>query len=69
MSLVASRMGSIRDEFGGQALAAFACARSANEDIYMLQKMARTAFKTNNVDNCARVWHGPSVAGLAQTLG
>ena len=69
LSLVASRMGSIRDEFGGQALAAFACARSANEDIYMLQKMARTAFKTNNVDNCARVCHGPSVAGLAQTLG
>ncbi|WP_302718480.1 formate dehydrogenase subunit alpha [uncultured Senegalimassilia sp.] len=69
LDLVASRMGALRDQFGGQALAAFACARSANEDIYMLQKMARTAFKTNNVDNCARVCHGPSVAGLAQTLG
>lgn len=69
LDLVASRLGAIRDEFGGQAIAAFACARSANEDIYMLQKMARCAFKTNNVDNCARVCHGPSVAGLAQTLG
>ena len=69
LDLVASKMGAIRDEFGGQALAAFACARSANEDIYMLQKMARTVFKTNNIDNCARVCHGPSVAGLAQTLG
>ena len=69
LDLVASKMGALRDEFGGQALAAFACARSANEDIYMLQKMARTVFKTNNVDNCARVCHGPSVAGLAQTLG
>ena len=69
LDLVASHMGALRDQFGGQALAAFACARSANEDIYMLQKMARTAFKTNNVDNCARVCHGPSVAGLAQTLG
>ena len=69
LSLVASKMGALRDEFGGQSLAAFACARSANEDIYMLQKMARTAFKTNNIDNCARVCHGPSVAGLAQTLG
>lgn len=69
LSLVASKMGALRDEFGGQALAAFACARSANEDIYMLQKMARTVFKTNNIDNCARVCHGPSVAGLAQTLG
>lgn len=69
LDLIAEKMGAIRDEFGGQALAAFACARSANEDIYMLQKMARCAFKTNNVDNCARVCHGPSVAGLAQTLG
>ena len=69
LDLVAKKMGALRDEFGGQSLAAFACARSANEDIYMLQKMARTAFKTNNVDNCARVCHGPSVAGLARTLG
>lgn len=69
LNLVAAKMGALRDEFGGQALAAFACARSANEDIYMLQKMARTVFKTNNIDNCARVCHGPSVAGLAQTLG
>ena len=69
LDLVAAKMGALRDEFGGQALAAFACARSANEDIYMLQKMARTVFKTNNIDNCARVCHGPSVAGLAQTLG
>ena len=69
LDLIASRLGELRDEFGGQSLAAFACARSANEDIYMLQKMARCAFKTNNVDNCARVCHGPSVAGLAQTLG
>lgn len=69
LDLVAKRFSEIRDTFGGQALAAFACARSSNEDIYMLQKMARTAFRTNNVDNCARVCHGPSVAGLYRTLG
>lgn len=69
LDLVARRMTELREKWGGKALAAFACARSANEDIYMLQKMARVAFKTNNVDNCARVCHGPSVAGLARTLG
>lgn len=69
LDLVARRMTALREKWGGKALAAFACARSANEDIYMLQKMARVAFKTNNVDNCARVCHGPSVAGLARTLG
>ena len=55
LDLVASRLGAIKAEHGGDALAAFACSRSTNEDIYMLQKMARCAFDTNNVDNCARV--------------
>ena len=55
LDLVATRFQQIRDENGGDALAAFACSRSTNEDVYLLQKMARTVFKTNNVDNCARV--------------
>lgn len=55
LDLVASKFGAIKAEHGGDALAAFACSRSTNEDIYMLQKMARCAFDTNNVDNCARV--------------
>lgn len=50
LDLVTAKMGALCDEFGGKA-AAFVWARSANEDIYMLQKMARTAFKTNNIDN------------------
>ena len=55
LDLVAQAFGSIKSRYGGDALAAFACSRSTNEDVYMLQKMARTAFGTNNVDNCARV--------------
>ena len=55
LDLVASKFGALKQQFGGDALAAFACSRSTNEDIYLLQKMARTAFETNNVDNCARV--------------
>ena len=55
LDLVASRFGEIKRREGGDALAAFACSRSTNEDIYMLEKMARCAFGTNNIDNCARV--------------
>ena len=55
--------------YGSDALAGFACSRSPNEDVYMVQKMVRTCFGTNNVDNCARVCHSASVAGLAMTLG
>lgn len=69
MDLVASKFTQIKQTYGPDALAGFACSRSANEDIYMLQKLVRTAFGTNNTDNCARVCHAPTVAGLATTLG
>lgn len=55
LDLVASKFTEIKNNYGGEALAGFACSRSTNEDIYMLQKMVRTAFKSNNTDNCARV--------------
>ncbi|MBQ3785833.1 MAG: formate dehydrogenase subunit alpha [Lachnospiraceae bacterium] len=69
LDLIASKFLQIKKEYGSDALAGFACSRSPNEDCYMLQKMVRCAFGTNNVDNCARVCHSASVAGLAMTLG
>lgn len=65
----AQRFMEIKEKYGPESLAGFACSRSANEDIYMVQKMVRTCFGTNNTDNCARVCHSASVAGLARTLG
>ena len=55
LELVASKFNDIKREHGGAALAAFACSRSTNEDVYLFQKMARCAFETNNIDSCARV--------------
>ena len=55
LDLVADRFLAIRNSYGGEALAGFACSRSTNEDVYMLQKMVRVAFGSNNTDNCARV--------------
>lgn len=69
LDLVASRFMQIKKEYGPNSLAGFACSRSPNEDIYMVQKMVRTCFGTNNTDNCARVCHSASVSGLAMTLG
>ncbi len=69
LDLIAARFMKIKKEYGPDALAGFACSRSPNEDCYMLQKMVRCAFGTNNVDNCARVCHSATVAGLAMTLG
>jgi formate dehydrogenase major subunit len=69
ISYTAKRFMELKEKYGGDSLAGFACSRSANEDIYMVQKMVRTCFGTNNTDNCARVCHSASVAGLAKTLG
>ena len=69
ISYTAKHFMELKEKYGGDSLAGFACSRSANEDIYMVQKMVRTCFGTNNTDNCARVCHSASVTGLAKTLG
>lgn len=69
LDLVASRFLALKKTYGPDSLAGFACARSPNEDVYLLQKMVRACFGTNNVDNCARVCHAASVTGLSMTLG
>ncbi len=69
ISYTAKRLMEIKDKYGPESLAGFACSRSSNEDVYMVQKMVRTCFGSNNTDNCARVCHSATVAGLATTLG
>lgn len=69
ISYTAKRLMEIKEKYGKESLAGFACSRSANEDVYMVQKMVRTCFGNNNTDNCARVCHSATVAGLAKTLG
>ena len=34
-----------------------------------MQKLARAAGRTNNIDQCATTCHAPTVAGLARSLG
>ena len=55
LDLVATRFSQLRDEHGGRSIAAFACSRSTNADVYLFEKMARTALRSNNIDSCARV--------------
>lgn len=69
LDLIASKMTQLKKDYGTESLAGFSCSRAPNEDNYVFQKMVRTVFGTNNVDNCARVCHSASVHGLAMTLG
>lgn len=68
VGFVAARLGSIRDEQPG-GFALISSARATNEENYLAQKFARTVMGTNNVDNCSRLCHAPSAAGLAATFG
>ena len=59
----------IRERHGGQGLAGFGSAKGSNEEAYLVQKLVRTGFRTNNVDHCTRLCHASSVAALMETIG
>lgn len=69
IGLVGRRMREIRDAHGPEAVAFMSSSRCTNEENYLVQKLARTAGGTNNVDQCATTCHAPSVAGLAAAFG
>ena len=68
LDLVASTLKKYADTDPNK-LGFYACARSPNENIYITQKLARAGCGTQSVDHCARICHGPTVAGLATTFG
>jgi formate dehydrogenase alpha subunit len=69
LELVGRRLRELRGEHGPDAIAFVSSCRCTNEENYLLQKMARTAGATNNIDQCATTCHAPSVAGLASSFG
>lgn len=70
ISYTAQRLQQIKEQHGASAIMHTGSSRgTGNETNYVMQKFARAVIGTNNVDCCARVCHGPSVAGLQATLG
>ncbi|AKA37039.1 formate dehydrogenase subunit alpha [Yersinia ruckeri] len=66
----AQRLKEIKQKYGPRSIMHTGSSRgTGNETNYVMQKFARAVIGTNNVDCCARVCHGPSVAGLQATLG
>ncbi len=41
-------------ERGANSLGIFSCSKSTNEVNFLAQKLARVAFRTNNIDSCNR---------------
>ena len=65
----AGGLAAIRDRDGGAALAGFGSAKGSNEEAYLVQKMVRQGFGTNNVDHCTRLCHASSVVALLEGIG
>jgi formate dehydrogenase major subunit len=65
----ASEFKRIQAAHGKDSVGGITSSRCTNEETYLVQKLVRAAFGTNNVDTCARVCHSPTGYGLGQTFG
>ena len=52
---VAKGLAKVKAEHGPDAIGILASAKCTNEENYLLQKLARAALGTNNIDHCARL--------------
>jgi formate dehydrogenase major subunit len=68
LELAAGGLKTIRDRDGSQALAGFGSAKGSNEEAFLVQKLVRQGFGTNNVDHCTRLCHASSVAALMEGI-
>jgi formate dehydrogenase major subunit len=59
----------VQEKYGRHAVGAVSSSRCTNEEIFLVQKLARAVFGNNNIDNCARICHSPTQFGLSATVG
>ena len=69
LDYTASRLVEIYQRDGADAMAVYCCAKATNEDNYLLQKLFRALFRTNNIDHCTRLCHAGSVVALQMAVG
>jgi formate dehydrogenase alpha subunit len=69
LDYTADRLVEIYRRDGADAMAVYCCAKATNEDNYLLQKLFRALFRSNNVDHCTRLCHAGSVVALQMALG
>ncbi len=69
LAFTAARLGAIKAQYGPRALGGITSSRCTNEETFLVQKLVRAGFGSNNVDTCARVCHSPTGYGLSKTFG
>jgi formate dehydrogenase major subunit len=66
---VVSEFKRLQFHHGQRAVGGITSSRCTNEETFLVQKLIRAGFGTNNVDTCARVCHSPTGYGLKTTFG
>ncbi|AYB38000.1 formate dehydrogenase subunit alpha [Brevibacillus laterosporus] len=69
LTLIASKWKEMKQKYGGDAFGFVSSSKTTNEEAYLVQKLARQVFETNNVDNCSRYCQSPATDGLLSTVG
>ena len=69
LDLVASKFKTIKEQNGKDSIGVISSSKITNEDNYIMQKLSRQVFETNNVDNCSRYCQSPATDGLFRTVG
>jgi formate dehydrogenase major subunit len=69
LSFTAEKLNAIKEKHGAGALGGVTSSRCTNEETFLVQKLVRAGFGSNNVDTCARVCHSPTGYGLKTTFG
>lgn len=69
VGFAAKRLKDTQANYGRKSVGAITSSRCTAEEVWLVQKLVRTAFGNNNVDTCARVCHSPTGYGLKQTYG
>ncbi|MDD2905959.1 MAG: molybdopterin-dependent oxidoreductase [Sulfurimonas sp.] len=65
----AMKLGEIQQIHGKKSVCSIGGARTSCESSYLFQKFTRHTLGSPHVDNCARVCHSPSLAGMRKTIG
>ncbi|WP_310531479.1 formate dehydrogenase subunit alpha [Novosphingobium sp.] len=69
LNYTAGKLNAIKAQHGARALGAISSSRCTNEEVWLVQKLVRAGFGSNNIDTCARVCHSPTGYGLSKTFG
>ncbi len=68
LDIAARRFKQVREEDGAK-LGVLASGRLLNEESYLLNKLARQALDTNNIDSASNLYYHSEVHGLLESLG